>query len=72
MSLLIENTLICAFTSRHFTAISSFFSSTMTSSLAGKNMVMGITAGEGRSRSALDSSLLMDLEENIVSVSRSS
>ena len=54
------NTLICVVTSRHFTAISSFFSSIMTSSLAGKNMVMGITAGEGRYRLALNSSLLIE------------
>ena len=44
----------------------------MISTLAGKNMV--ISTGEGRSRSALKSSSLMEegLEENTVSVSRSS
>ena len=49
------NTLICAFTSRHFAATSAFFSS-MVLSLVGKNMVIG----KGRSRSALNSSPLIE------------
>ena len=52
------NTLICAVTSRHFTAISSFFSSIMLS-LAGKNLVIGMTTSEGRFRLALNSSSLI-------------
>ena len=44
------------------------------SSLAGKNLVIGTTTGEGRSRSPLNSSPLMEegLEESTVSVSRNS
>ena len=49
------NTLICAVTSRHFAATSAFFSS-MVLSLVGKNMVIG----KGRSRSALNSSPLIE------------
>ena len=67
------NTLICTVTSRHFAVISAFFSSMM-SSLAGKNLVIGTTTGEGRFRSPSNSSPLMEegLEESAVSVSRKS
>ena len=56
------NTLIVFFTSRHLATTSAFFSSMMLS-LAGKNLV--ISTGEGRSRSALNSTSLMEegLEE---------
>ena len=56
------NTLICTGTSHHFAVISDFFSSTVTSSLAGKNLVIGVTTGEVRSRSPLDSSPLIEEE----------
>ena len=61
------NTLIVFFTSRHFVVTSAFFSSMMLR-LAGKNLVIGMTAGEGRFRSPLNSSPLIEegLEENTV------
>ena len=56
------NTLICIFAFRHCIFISAFLPSTI-SRVVGKNIVIG--AGEGRSRSALNSSSLMEegLEE---------
>ena len=65
------NILICTDTSRHFVVISAFFPSMMLR-LAERNLVIGVTAGEGRSRLALNSSSLIEegLEECTISVSR--